>query len=176
MPKFPRNVAGPYLAQITPRNAARSDQLFLALNDGGHGSDPANRNAILWGLGATLNLQLGPHVRTWKAFVEAEVSGTLTREEITSSFELESSIDRRYRLSGAMGVAPLGLTALTETDHATPIGYTFILQVANVNLTKEIRAKFVVHRSTDIRHCPPSFRRFLPRREELADRGSLEPG
>lgn len=156
MARFPRNISGSFLKQRIPRNHGRADRPQLALNDAGHGSDPEGRNPILWGLGATLNIELGAFVRSWAVTISARIGGVLLTEDITAYFQPDLRVPRRHFLPGICGVFPLGLPSLDEAAHEEAVTYEVTLVTRNARLESRVSSAFIVRTSSDLRRCPSS--------------------
>lgn len=154
--RFPKNVSTPFTAQRTPRVAARSDRPTLALHDAGHGQDPTTRNPILYGLGVTLNIQLDPFVRSWVAYVRAydPISSSIVSEDITSEFARDGAITNRYKLSGPIGVFPLGNSNSEEDDYEDTQRIEIIVESTNADLSTTQVFELYVKYGDEMSHCP----------------------
>lgn len=148
------NRSTPIIVQQTPRNFARSDTPTLALNDGGHGS--AALNAILYGLGGTLQFQFNPFVRTFRVYVEDTIDGPVTRQEITSSLLPVANVAGRYRLHGAVGEFPLGLAGRVASDYDTPQVIRFVIDMTNASITRQAVYTTTISNAGQIQHCAPA--------------------
>lgn len=153
-------------AQITPRSSGRGDVGWLALNDAGHGVSAETVNPIFYGLGCELEFSFNAFVRSWTLEVIQEINGEEVVEDITDELTKDLSLDRRYRLQGAVGVYPLAVSAASDTTYNTPQVVALRLTITNSNRTRQVVRQMAVYNldapsavSTtapyggDIRHC-----------------------
>ena len=155
---FPHNPSSLTVVQRVPRHTARADRAYLPLNDGGHGSAPAERNPLFYGLGAELVLDFNAFVRTFQVFIEGTNpnTGVTEREEITSQFSQDKDITTRWRAPGAVGYAPeFALTSMSQATFAAAQTLRYIVVMTNSTISTTTEYELVVQDDFPISVCPP---------------------